>query len=213
MPGEPQAAALLATAAAHGRQGAADQGRRYLTVLFSDVVGSTPLSERLDAEDYFAVIAAYRDVVREVIARHGGILDQFQGDGVLAYFGFPIAGEDDQVRAVEAGLDIVRAVPEAGARLGVDLQSRVGVHTGQTILTTSTLGLRGPERGDRVRDQRRGADPGRRGSRRRGRERDRGRRRRTVLPARAHRRAAAAGRDRRRARVPRLRTQAAQHDG
>ncbi len=143
VPGEPQAAALLATAAAHGRQGAADQGRRYLTVLFSDVVGSTPLSERLDAEDYFAVIAAYREVVREVIARHGGILDQFQGDGVLAYFGFPTAGEDDQVRAVEAGLDIVRAVPEAGARVGIDLQSRVGVHTGQTILTTSTLGMRG----------------------------------------------------------------------
>src|SRR5437773_6212183 len=90
VPGDPAAAALLATAEARGRQGSTDQGRRYLTVLFSDVVGSTPLSERLDPEDYLAVMAAYREVVRDVLARHDGHIDQFQGDGVVAYFGFPV---------------------------------------------------------------------------------------------------------------------------
>ena len=59
-----------------------------------------------------------------MVARHDGHVDQFQGDGVVAYFGFPVAGEDDQVRAVEAGLDIVLAVRDAGRRIGVDLAAR-----------------------------------------------------------------------------------------
>ena len=142
VPENPTAASMLVTAEAGGRLGASDQGRRYLTVLFSDVVGSTSLSERLDPEDYLAVIAAYREAVREVVAHHGGHVDQFQGDGVVAYFGFPIAGEDDSVRAVEAGLDIVRAVPKAGAKIGVDLGARVGVHVGRTVMTSSNLGVR-----------------------------------------------------------------------
>jgi class 3 adenylate cyclase len=141
VPREPTATALLRLAEV-GPQGAADQGRRFLTVLFSDVVGSTALSERLDPEDYFAVIATYRELVRDVIAQHRGHIDQFQGDGVLAYFGFPVAAEDDQVRAVEAGLEIVHRVPEVGARIGVDLASRVGVHVGRTVLTSSGLDAR-----------------------------------------------------------------------
>nr|MBA2624463.1 AAA family ATPase [Acidimicrobiia bacterium] len=141
LPGDPTAQSLLAAVEARGR-GALDQGRRYLTVLFSDVVGSTALSERLDPEDYFGVVAAYREAVREVVALHDGHVDQFQGDGVVAYFGFPVAAEDDQVRAVEAGLDIVLAVREAGRRIGVELEARVGVHVGRTVMTNSELGAR-----------------------------------------------------------------------
>jgi class 3 adenylate cyclase len=92
IPDDPAALALLAAVETRGR-GALDQGRRYLTVLFADVVGSTSLSERLDPEDYFGVVAAYREAVREVVARHDGHVDQFQGDGVVAYFGFPVAAE------------------------------------------------------------------------------------------------------------------------
>ncbi len=128
IPDDPAALALLAAVEARGL-GALDQGRRYLTVLFADVVGSTPLSERLDPEDYFGVVAAYREAVREMVARHDGHVDQFQGDGVVAYFGFPVAAEDDQVRAVEAGLDIVLAVRDAGRRIGVDLAARTSACT------------------------------------------------------------------------------------
>ncbi len=142
VPGDPTAVALLATAEARGRLGSVDQGRKFLTVLFSDVVGSTALSERLDPEDYLALVTAYREIVRDVVVAHEGHVDQYQGDGVVAYFGFPVAGEDDSVRAVEAGLDIVRAVPEAARSLGVELEARVGVHVGRTVLTSSHLGAR-----------------------------------------------------------------------
>jgi class 3 adenylate cyclase len=140
VPDHEAALELLATAESQGQAG--EQGRRFLTVLFSDVVGSTPLSEQLDPEDYYALIDTYRRVVREVITRHEGHVDQFQGDGVVAYFGYPIAGEDDQVRAVEAGLDIVRSVPAAGRACGVTMASRVGVHVGRTVMTSSSLGTR-----------------------------------------------------------------------
>jgi class 3 adenylate cyclase len=140
VPDDAAALELLATVESQGQAG--EQGRRFLTVLFSDLVGSTPLSEQLDPEDYYAVIDTYRRVVREVITRHEGHIDQFQGDGVVAYFGYPVAGEDDQVRAVEAGLDIVRSVPAAGRACGVAVASRVGVHVGRTVMTSSSLGTR-----------------------------------------------------------------------
>jgi class 3 adenylate cyclase len=142
VPGHAGAGEVLATAAGRGRVGAVSQGRRFLTVLFSDVVGSTALSERLDPEEYLDVISAYRDVVRAALGRHDGHIDQFQGDGVVAYFGFPTAGEDDAVRAVEAGLEIVEELPRVGADLGIELAARVGVHVGRTVMTSAALGAR-----------------------------------------------------------------------
>ena len=112
-------------------------------MLFSDVVGSTSLSERLDPEDYFAVINAYREVVRDVIGRHDGHVDQFQGDGVVAYFGYPVAGEDDQVRAVEAGSDIVRRGARSVSTRSASTSSRAsGCTSGRTVMTSSELGAR-----------------------------------------------------------------------
>jgi class 3 adenylate cyclase/tetratricopeptide (TPR) repeat protein len=142
VPDDATAEELLAASEARGRVGAVDQGRRYLTVLFSDIVGSTPLSERLDPEEYLAILTAYREIVRGAVAAHDGHVDQYQGDGAVAYFGFPIASEDDALRAVEAGVDIVREVPVAAERLGVRIDARVGVHVGRTVMTSSDLGAR-----------------------------------------------------------------------
>lgn len=141
-PEDPVARELLVTARQQGRGGSIEQGRRYLTVLFSDLVGSTALSERLDLEEYLEVLTAYRECVRRVVEQYDGHVDQYQGDGVVAYFGFPTAAEDDPIRAVEAGLEIVRCVPEAGAALAVDLGARIGVHTGPIVVTSSQLGAR-----------------------------------------------------------------------
>ena len=131
---------LVATARSEGRAGSVEQGRRYLTVLFADMVGSTPLSERLDLEEYLEVLTAYRERVRRVVEEFDGHVDQYQGDGVVAYFGFPHAAEDDPIRAVEAGLEIVRRVPETGRSIGADMAARVGVHTGPIVVTSSQLG-------------------------------------------------------------------------
>ncbi|MDP1819047.1 MAG: adenylate/guanylate cyclase domain-containing protein [Acidimicrobiales bacterium] len=141
-PDDAVAAGILDAADHRGATGDTGQGRRFLTVLFSDVVGSTPLSQRLDPEDYLVAIAAYQDVVRTAVAAHGGYLEQFQGDGVVAYFGYPVADEDDQIRAVEAGLEIVQRVGLAEEHAGVELAARVGIHLGRTVLTSPGFGTR-----------------------------------------------------------------------
>jgi class 3 adenylate cyclase len=87
-----------------------DAERRQLTVMFVDLVGSTALSTRLDPEDLREVIRTYQDAVAGEVARFEGHVAKFMGDGVLAYFGFPRAHEDDAERAVRTGLDILRAV-------------------------------------------------------------------------------------------------------
>src|SRR3954447_8866251 len=87
-----------------------DAERRHLTVMFCDLVGSTALSARLDPEDMWEVIRAYRAACARVIAAYDGSLARFVGDGILAYFGYPRAHEDDAERAVRAGLDIIAAV-------------------------------------------------------------------------------------------------------
>jgi hypothetical protein len=84
--------------------------RRYVTVLFSDLVGSTALSTRLDPEDLRDVIAIYQRCVEETVRRFDGFVAKFLGDGVLVYFGYPEAHEDDPERAVRAGLELVAAV-------------------------------------------------------------------------------------------------------
>src|SRR5947209_3172602 len=84
--------------------------RRRLTVMFCDLVGSTELSGQLDPEDLHDLINQYQQTCAEVVEHYGGHVAQFLGDGVLAYFGYPLAHEDDARRAVSAGLGIVAAV-------------------------------------------------------------------------------------------------------
>ena len=84
--------------------------RRQVTVMFSDLVGSTALSARMDPEDLREVISAYQKCVAETVQRLGGFVAKYMGDGVLIYFGYPQAHEDDAERAARAGLDLVAAV-------------------------------------------------------------------------------------------------------
>ena len=84
--------------------------RRQVTVMFSDLVGSTALSARMDPEDLREVISAYQKCVAETVQRFGGFVAKYMGDGVLIYFGYPQAHEDDAERAVRAGLELVAAV-------------------------------------------------------------------------------------------------------
>jgi class 3 adenylate cyclase len=106
--------------------------RRQITVMFSDLVGSTALSARMDPEDLREIISAYQKRVREVVLRFGGFIAKYMGDGVLVYFGYPEAHEDDAERAVRAGLELVAAV--GALKTSVPLQTRVGVATGLVVV-------------------------------------------------------------------------------
>ena len=106
--------------------------RRYVTVLFSDLVGSTALSTRLDPEDLRDVIAIYQRCVEETVRRFDGFVAKFLGDGVLVYFGYPEAHEDDPERAVRAGLELVAAVK--GLQTPEPLEARVGIATGLVVV-------------------------------------------------------------------------------
>jgi class 3 adenylate cyclase/predicted ATPase len=106
--------------------------RRQVTVMFSDLVGSTALSARLDPEDMREVITAYQGVVAETIGRFGGFVAKYMGDGTLVYFGYPQAHEDDAERAVRAGLDLVAAV--SGLKTHGALKARVGIATGLVVV-------------------------------------------------------------------------------
>lgn len=108
--------------------------RRRLTVVFCDLVGSTELSGRLDPEELHEIIRHYRNAAVNVITRHGGRVEQFLGDGVVAYFGYPIAHEDDAQRATRSALEIVTAVKHLGLRMSQALQVRVSAHTGLAIV-------------------------------------------------------------------------------
>src|SRR5689334_13153032 len=106
--------------------------RRQVTVMFSDLVGSTALSARMDPEDLREVISAYQKCVAETVQRFGGFVAKYMGDGVLVYFGYPHAHEDDAERAVRAGLEVVQAV--GGLKSSTSLQTRVGVATGLVVV-------------------------------------------------------------------------------
>jgi class 3 adenylate cyclase len=87
-----------------------DAERRQVTVMFSDLVGSTALSARMDPEDLREVISAYQNCIAETVRRFDGFVAKYMGDGVLVYFGYPQAHEDDAERAVRAGLELIAAV-------------------------------------------------------------------------------------------------------
>ena len=108
--------------------------RRQLTVMFSDLAGSTALSARLDPEDMREVIRAYQDACSGAVARYDGFVAKFMGDGVLAYFGFPRAHEDDAERAVRAGLNIAAVVAKLETRANEKLVVRIGIATGIVVV-------------------------------------------------------------------------------
>ncbi len=107
--------------------------RRQLTVMFCDLVGSTALSARLDPEDLREVIAAYHRAVADVVAGFDGFVAKYMGDGVLVYFGYPRAHEDDAERAVRAGLGVIDAVGRLDVK-SANLQARVGIATGLVVV-------------------------------------------------------------------------------
>jgi class 3 adenylate cyclase len=108
--------------------------RRQLTVLFCDLVGSTELATHLDPEDLRGVMRAYHRCTAGVIERFDGHVAKYLGDGVLAYFGWPRAHEDDAERAVRAGLALVEALARLEPQAGVRLRARIGIATGQVII-------------------------------------------------------------------------------
>ena len=112
--------------------------RRQLTVLFCDLVDSTVLASQLDPEELREMVRAYQSTCAAVIQRYDGHIAQYLGDGLLVYFGYPQAHEDDAQRAVRAGLGMVEAMGQLNTRLGqergVPLAVRLGIHTGQVVV-------------------------------------------------------------------------------
>ena len=106
--------------------------RRQVTVMFADLVGSTALSARMDPEDLREIISTYQKRVAETVERFGGFVAKYMGDGVLVYFGYPKAHEDDAERAVRAGLELIQAV--GGLKSSAPLQTRVGIATGLVVV-------------------------------------------------------------------------------
>jgi class 3 adenylate cyclase len=106
--------------------------RRHVTVMFSDLVGSTALSARMDPEDLREIISSYQNCVADAVRRFGGFVAKYMGDGVLIYFGYPQANEDDAERAVRAGLELVAAV--SNLKTHAPLQTRVGIGTGLVVV-------------------------------------------------------------------------------
>jgi TOMM system kinase/cyclase fusion protein len=120
--------------------------RRHLTVMFCDLVDSSGLAQRLDAESYRDVIRAYQARAAEAVERYGGHVAQYLGDGLLVYFGHPTAHEDDAERGVRAGRAILRGLaaltPRVEAEHGVAIAARVGIHTGPVVVSDLGSGAR-----------------------------------------------------------------------
>src|SRR6266403_4635955 len=108
--------------------------RRHLTVMICDLVGSTALSARLDPEDMNAVMDAYHAACARIMLTYDGFIGDFRGDGILAYFGYPRAHEDDAERTVRAGLEIIAAVAELETHAAEPLAVRIGIATGLVVV-------------------------------------------------------------------------------
>jgi class 3 adenylate cyclase len=119
------------------RPGASSE-RRPITVLFADIAGSTAIAERLDPEDWTALVSQAFERMNRTIERYGGTIARLMGDGVLAFFGAPVAHEDDPERAVRCGLDLVQAIDELDSQQTIagaqGLRVRVGVNTGPVVV-------------------------------------------------------------------------------
>jgi class 3 adenylate cyclase len=119
-------------------KGSDESERRQLTVLFCDIIDAADLSERLDPEDWHDLLTSHHDACREVVGLYGGIVSQFLGDGIMAYFGYPTAHDDDAVRAVRAALAVIEDLRHVnrglGKRLGAELHVRCGLHTGLAVV-------------------------------------------------------------------------------
>ncbi|WP_245643747.1 AAA family ATPase [Paraburkholderia oxyphila] len=124
-----------------------DADRRQLTVMFCDLVGSTALSKRLDPEDMRKILGAYYRGCADVITKAGGFIAQYLGDGVLAYFGYPQAHEDDAERAVRAGLTLVRTIGKLDSGVDENLRVRIGIATGEVVVGDLTGDGEAQERG------------------------------------------------------------------
>src|SRR6266571_4158650 len=120
--------------------------RKTVTIVFSDLKGSTSLGERLDSESLRAVMGRYFDVMQGVLERHGGTVEKFIGDAVMAVFGLPVLHEDDALRASRAALEMQAALPGLNAELasgwGVGIDQQIGVNTGEVIAGDASLGQR-----------------------------------------------------------------------
>jgi class 3 adenylate cyclase/tetratricopeptide (TPR) repeat protein len=121
--------------------------RRHLTVLFCDLVGSTALSVQLDPEDLRTVISGYQSAITDVIRDHKGVVARYMGDGLLAYFGYPEAHEDDAEQAARAGLELVEAVANLQLEIAVSMQVRVGIATGTVVIGDLLIGGSNQEQG------------------------------------------------------------------
>ncbi|WP_455376294.1 adenylate/guanylate cyclase domain-containing protein [Kaarinaea lacus] len=112
--------------------------RRQLTVMFCDVVGSAALSEIIDPEDLRDIMGDYRDTCQKAVAKYQGHIAQYLGDGILTYFGYPSANEDDAYRAVQTGLELIRSIRQLNEQLfqqkGIRLSIRIGIHTGLVVI-------------------------------------------------------------------------------
>jgi class 3 adenylate cyclase len=117
--------------------------RRYVSILFADIVGSTEISDQLDPEDLGVLMTRYQRLALATMERYGGFVARFSGDGVLVYFGYPVAHENDGERAVRAGLELIERLARLDSTLGKQtlptLAVRIGIHSGLVVF--------GPEMG------------------------------------------------------------------
>ena len=137
-PSSLQADAALPVVSPPGAQATPEAERRQLTVLFCDLNDSTALAGRLDPEEFREVVRAYQATCTEVIQRFDGHIAQYLGDGLLVYYGYPQAHEDDAQRAIRTGLGILQALETLNSRLerehAVQLAVRLGIHTGLVVV-------------------------------------------------------------------------------